>query len=135
MGKKHGKPLKREDGENILKLFKSKPEWEPTEVPWDSIRGLALARREDTLAIWISGSTSNSQLAQGVNAIAGIDVLTIETNPNIQKNESPGNAYHYILKKINNKDFPFLLLGPFDEGTIIPHWFDDKDLDVYKNME
>lgn len=131
MGKKHGKPLKREDGERILKLFESTPEWEPTEVPWDSIRGLTLARREETFSIWISGSTSNPQLTEGINAIAGIDVLAIETNPNTEKNEPSGNAYHYILQKTSHEEFPFLLLGPFDRDTIISHWFNDTDLDVY----
>jgi len=131
MGKKHRKLVTKEEGENILNLFKSKPEWEPTEVPWDSIRGLGLVRREETLSIWISGSTSNPQLIQEINAIAGLDVLTLETKPNAQKTEPPGNAYHYILQKINDEKFPFMLLGPFDKGTIIPHWYDDTDLDVY----
>lgn len=131
MGKKHGKLLRKEEGENILELFNSKPEWEPTEVLWDSIRGLGLVRREETLSVWISGSSSNPQLSQGINAIAGIDVLTLETKPKIQKNEPSGNAYHYILQKINNAEFPFLLLGPFNKDTIISHWFNEADLDVY----
>jgi len=131
MGKKHGKRLRKEEGENILKLFKSKPEWEPTEVPWDSIRGLGLVRQEETFSVWISGSSSNPQLTQGLNAIAGIDVLALEKKPNTHKNEPPGNAYHYILQKINNEEFPFRLLGPFSKDTIISHWFNEADLDVY----
>ena len=131
MSKKHKRLLNREIGERILKLFESTPEWKPTEVPWDSILGLGLARREETLSIWISGSSSNPQLTQGINAIAGIDVLTIETKPKIQKNEPPGNAYHYILQKINDEQFPFMLLGPFNKNTIISHWYSETDLDVY----
>lgn len=133
MGKKRGKFLRKGEGESILKLFSSQPEWEPTEVPWDSIKGLGLVRREDTLSVWISGSCSNPLLAEIENSIAGIDVLTIETNPNVNKNEPPGNAYHYVLQKINDDNYPFILHGPFNKGTIISHWYDTKDLEVYFN--
>ena len=129
--KKHRRPLKEAEGERILKLFQSRPEWEPTEVPWDSIRGLGLVRHEDTFSVWISGSSSNPQLSQEVNAIAGIDVLTRETRPKLLRNEPLGNAYHYILPKINNEESPFLLLGPFEKDTIISHWFNESDLVVY----
>lgn len=135
MGKKRGKFLKENEGENILKLFKSQSEWMPTEVPWDSIKGLGLARQEDTLAIWISGSYSNPILAEVENAIAGIDVLAIETNPNIKKKEPSGNAYHYILQKVSSRKYSFVLHGPFKKGTIISHWFDEIDLDVYLNNQ
>ena len=90
-------------------------------------------RQEETLSVWISGSYSNPMLAEVENAIAGIDVLTIETNPNINKKEPSGNAYHYILQKINDNKYPFILHGPFKRGTIISHWYDAKDLDVYLN--
>lgn len=131
MGKKLRRPLNRQMGERILKLFESKPEWTPVEIPMNSITGLGLVRAEDTLSIWISGSYSNPQLTQIENAIAGIDVLTIETKPNFGKKEPPGNAYHYILQKINDNKYPFILHGPFKKGTIISHWYDTKDLDVY----
>ena len=131
MGKKHGKYLRENEGENILKLFRSQPEWKPIEVPWDSIRGLGLVRQEETLSVWISGSYSNPMLAEVENAIAGIDVLTIETKPNINKKEPSGNAYHYILQKINDNKCPFVLHGPFNRGTIISHWFNEIDLEVY----
>ena len=114
-----------------MKLFESNPDWSPIEVLVNSIIGLGLIRKEDTLSIWISGSYSNPQLAEVENAIAGIDVLTIESNPKLEKNEPSGNAYHYILQKINNENFPFVLHGPFRKGTIISHWFNDKDLNVY----
>ena len=133
MGKKRGKFLIENEGENILKLFRSKPEWEPTEVPYNAIRGLGLVRQEDTLSIWVSGSCNNPLLAEVENAIAGIDVLAIETNPNITKNEPSGNAYHYILQKTNSNQYPFILYGPYKRGTIISHWYDTKDLDVYLN--
>jgi hypothetical protein len=131
MGNKRKRPISREMGERILKLFESEPEWKPTEIPWESILGLGLVRKEDTLAIWISGSYSNPQLAQVENAIAGIDVLAIETNPKLEKNEPRGNAYHYILQKISDENFPFILYGPLEEGAIISHWYNYKDLDVY----
>ena len=134
MGKKHRKPLNREMGERILKMFESKPEWTPVEIPVKSITGLGLVRKEDTLSIWISGSYSNPQLVEFENAIAGIDVLTIETKPNSDKKEPSGNAYHYILQKIKDDKYPFILHGPFKKGTIISHWYDDTGLDVYLKL-
>ena len=131
MKSKYKNLITKEMGQKILNLFKSSPEWVPTEVPWDSIKGLGLARKDDTIAIFISGSCSNPLLSKGVNAIAGIDVLTIETKPKLHKSEPTGNAYHYIIQETNNIMFPFLLLGPFDKGTIISHWFDETDFDVY----
>ena len=85
MAKKLRRPLNREMGERILKLFEFKPEWTPVEIPTNSITGLRLAREEDTLSIWLSGSCSNPQLIEIENAIAGIDVLAIEPNPKLDK--------------------------------------------------
>lgn len=131
MGRKHRRPLNREMGEKLLKLFESVSEWTPIEVPLDAISGLGLVRPQETVSIWISGSCSNPQLAQAVSATAGIDVLSLESKPKLDKNEPSGNAYHYILQQINNEKFPFMLHGPFETGTIISHWYNAADLDVY----
>ena len=63
--------------------------------------------------------------------IIGIDVLTRETKPKVEKNEPAGNAYHYIVRKIKHEQYPYELYGPFDDGTIAPHWFDYEDLILY----
>ena len=67
------------------------------------------------------------------NVIAGIDQLTLEPNPKLDKNEPSGNAYHYVLQKINHEKYPYILNGPIRDGTMIDHWFDDSDLNVYLN--
>ena len=85
MRKPKRRPLNIEDAEKILNIFKSKPEWEPVEVSADLTIGLGLVRKDDTLSIWISGSYDNPQVAEVENAIAGIDVLAIETRPNTTK--------------------------------------------------
>jgi hypothetical protein len=133
MGKVIRTPLDRKAGERLLALFESEPEWFPTEVPWQEISSLGLARTEETISVWISGSSTNPQMAYLVNdVIAGIDVLTLETKPQLGKNEPSGNAYHYFLKKINREDFPFMLYGPCNSGTRIEHWFDDNsDFNMY----
>jgi hypothetical protein len=132
MGKPNRKPLDNQTGKRILRLFESFPEWCPVEAPLETTSILGLVRPQDTISIWISGSSSNPQLAFCVeNVIAGIDVLTHEQKPNLVKNEPPGNAYHYILQKIADKKFPYVLYGPYERGTIIPHWFDADDLNVY----
>ncbi len=132
MGKPNRKPLDKDTGTHILRLFESVPEWFPTEASLETSSILGLVRPQDTISIWISGSSSNPQLISCVeNVIAGIDVLTHEQKPNSAKNEPSGNAYHYILQEINDKRFPYVLYGPFENGTIISHWFDVNDLNVY----
>ncbi|PJB29754.1 hypothetical protein CO110_04080 [Candidatus Desantisbacteria bacterium CG_4_9_14_3_um_filter_40_11] len=132
MGKPNKKPLDKQTGKRILRLFESFPEWFPAEAPLETTSILGLVRPQDTISIWISGSSSNPQLAFCVeNVIAGIDVLTHEQNPNSAKNEPSGNAYHYILQEITDNNFPYVLYGPYKSGTMIPHWFNVNDLNVY----
>jgi hypothetical protein len=132
MGKPNRKPLDQHTAKRILELFKSSPEWFPTEAPLEITSILGLVRPQDTISIWISGSSFNPQFAFSVdNVIAGIDVLIHEPKPNSIKNEPPGNAYHYVLQEITDKDFPYVLYGPYKSGTIIPHWFDVDDLKIY----
>jgi len=132
MGKPKKTPLNRKAGERLLALFQSRPEWKPTEVSWEKISSLGLVRQKETISVWISGSSSNPQLAHLVNnVIIGIDVLTRETKPKTKKDEPEGNAYHYFVQRINHEQYPFMLYGPIDDGTIAPHWFDYEDLDLY----
>jgi hypothetical protein len=132
MGKPNRKPLDKDTGKRILKMFESVPEWFPTEAPLETSSILGLVRPHDTISIWISGSSSKPQLALSIdNVIAGIDVLTHEQKPDLVKNEPPGNAYHYVLQKINDKRFPYVLYGPYESETTIPHWFDVDDLNIY----
>ena len=132
MGKPNRTPLDKETGEKLLALFQSRSEWKPTEIPYEEIASLGFVRPNETVSVWISGSSSNPQLVHFVNnVVAGIDVLTRETKPNPQKNEPEGNAYHYFMQKINHEQYPFILYGPIQGGTIAPHWFDYGDLDLY----
>ena len=62
MGKPNRKLLDKNTGERLLVLLNSEPEWSPTEVSWEDIPRLGLARPKDTISIWISGSSSNPQL-------------------------------------------------------------------------
>jgi hypothetical protein len=132
MGKPNRKPLDKHTGEEVLRLFESSPEWFPTEAPLATSSILGLVRPQDTISVWISGSSSNPQLAFCVqNIVAGIDVLTHEQKPNSAKNEPSGNAYHYILQKTTDRKFPYVLYGPYKSGTRAPHWFDVNDSNVY----
>jgi len=132
MGKPNRTPLDKIAGEKIFALFESRPDWFPIEVPRDAISGLRLARPKETIAVWASGSSNNPMLMHSINnVIAAMDVLTHETKPNLAKNEPPGNAYHYIIQRLKDSKYPYMLYGPYDDGTIAPHWFDDEDLDLY----
>lgn len=120
--------------EDQFRLLKTTDGWNIDEVPsehWSKIPGLQ--RLEDTVGIMASGS--NAQILNGVRAVVGIDVLVHERNPMIHKNEPEGNAYHYVVQKINDSRFPYILHGPFKAQTIVPHWFEADALDVYWNDE
>jgi len=104
--------------------------WHIDDVPrdlWDKIPGIE--RLNDTFAIMASGSVSSPSILNGINSIAGMDVLVHETNP--MPSETPGNAYHYVFQETNDKRYPIIMHGPFRSETIIPHWFDAPDIDTY----
>jgi hypothetical protein len=133
MRKINRKPLDKKTGERVIKYLQSKPEWTPIEAP-DEIYNIDLVRKEESLSVMISGSEDNPVMAHNLkNIILGIDVLVVETNPNIEKHEPPGNAYHYIIQLVNHNDYPYVLYGPYKAGTIVPHWFNDEELDKYWN--
>ena len=100
------------------------------EVPrknWDKIPGLQ--RLHDTIGVMASGSITNPLVLNGLNTVAGIDVLTHEARP--MADEPPGNAYHYVLQETTDSRYPFLLHGPYRSKTIVDHWFDAPQLDRY----
>lgn len=104
------------------------PEWALIEAP-EEIYDLGLVRRKESLSVMISGSSDNPVMANNLKKIIiGMDVLAVETRPNIKRNEPSGNAYHYIIQQTNRAKFPYILYGPYNEGTIVPHWFEDSDL-------
>ena len=110
-------------------------EWHVYDIPkeyWGKIPGIQ--RLNDTFAIMGSAAIYSPQTQNSINdIIAGIDVLTLEKNPKTNKNELPGNAYHYIFQSINDSDFPYIMHGPYTEDKLmkIPHWFNAEDLDEY----
>lgn len=106
--------------------------WNTNEVPrknWEKIPGLL--RREDTLAIMVSGTYSDPRILNEINAIAGFDVLVHESSPKTHKGEPEGNAYHYVIQKINDYRYPYLMHGPFKSETRVKHWYKADDLDLY----
>lgn len=106
--------------------------WNIDEVPrenWEKIPGLI--RFEDTFAIIASGTVSDPRILNTIHAIAGFDVLVHESHPMVHKAESEGNAYHYVIQKINDDRHPYLMYGPFRSETRVDHWFEADDLDLY----
>jgi hypothetical protein len=101
-------------------------EWKINEVPlkfWDTIPNVE--RLHDTFCIMASGSRTEGTL-NGYSAIAGFDVLALETKR--KKNEPEGNAYHYVIQKREDGNY---LIGPFRADMVVPHWFDAEDLSKY----
>jgi hypothetical protein len=127
MGKKR-KPLTQEQFDQLC----TTDGWNIDEVPkknWEKIPGLI--RREDTVAIMASGTVSDPRILNQIHAIAGFDVLVHELHPMVHKAESEGNAYHYVIQKINNDRYPYLMYGPISSGTRVDHWFEADDLNSY----
>ena len=120
------KPLTQDQFDELQLL----PDWQIDEVPqehWKKIPGLA--RPDDTFAVMASGSISNPQTLNGINAIAGLDILVHEGRR--KPDELPGNAYHFVIQKIDDPRYPYLIHGEFKSETIVPHWFEADNLDVY----
>ena len=121
-------PLTKEQ----FRLIKTTSGWNIDEVPrehWSKIPGLQ--RLDDTIGVMASGCSDDPKVLNNIKAIAGMDVLVHETNPIVDKDEKEGNAYHYVIQKINDDRFPSILHGPIKSETIVPHWFEAEDLNVY----
>ena len=106
------------------------PGWTLSDVPpehWDKIPGLQ--RRDEIVAVFASGCCTESRILNGIDAVAGFDLLAHESRP--QKNEPEGNAYHYVLQESQREDVPYILHGPFPCETRVTHWYEAGDLDIY----
>ena len=115
-----------------FKLLQTTDTWAIDEVPkehWNKIPGIE--RLPDTFAIMASGACNDPKILNGISAIVGFDVLACEPNPQLAKNEPEGNAYHYVIQKLNRADYPYLLYGPFKNQTVVKHWFEYEDLNKY----
>ncbi|SRR6266446_2493241 len=118
--------------ENQFKLLQTTDGWNIDEVPkehWDKIPGIE--RLHDTFGILASGTCSDPKILNSVSSIVGFDVLAHESNPNTAKNEPAGNAYHYVIQKLERTDYPYLMHGPFRKETLVDHWFDYEDINRY----
>ncbi len=110
------------------------PNWELTDIPpenWNKIPGIE--RLKDTFAMMGSACPSDPHILNKLSSIAGIDVLTLESNPKV--GEPEGNAYHYVFQLTNDPKYPYKMYGPFKLETRVPHWFEVKDLDNYKKVD
>lgn len=118
-------------------LLKTTENWNIDEVDkkfWDKIPGIQ--RLQDTIAIMASGSFSDPRIMHFIdNIVAGIDVLAHEPKPKINKKEKEGNAYHYVFQKTGKTELPYIMHGPYRTETIVPHWFDCKDIDSYWKID
>lgn len=126
--KRKRKPLTEEQYDKLC----TTDGWKLNEVPaenWEKIPGLI--RLEDTVAIMASGTVSDPRILNTIHAIAGFDVLVYESHPMVHKAEPEGNAYHYVIQKINYDRYPYLIYGPYRSETRVDHWFEADDLDLY----
>jgi len=117
-------------------LLKTTEGWNIDEVPkeyWKNIPGIQ--RLQDTIGIMASGSSSDPRIMHGINAIAGIDVLTFESKPNYDKGEKEGNAYHYVFQLTGDSNYPYTMYGPYTHGMNISHWYDVNDLETYWKID
>src|SRR4051794_29033912 len=119
----HRHPLSPDQFDAIL----LEPNWNISDIPisqWNQLP--VLARPATRFAVMASGDLLVPIMHSGIEVVAGIDVLSYE--PNRRGSEPEGNSYHYDIRRIHHSDFPYLMLGPFDMGAIIPHWFHLPDV-------
>jgi hypothetical protein len=123
-------PLTTEQFELIGRL----PNWQCYDIPrqdWGKIPGLE--RLQDTIAVMGSASITDLKMLNGIQAVAGLDVLVHETHPMVDKGEPEGNAYHFVVQKVNHPTCPYILHGPIRCQAVVPHWFKVDDLTAYDN--
>jgi hypothetical protein len=116
--------------ENDFRIIEGKGVWLRNDVPlnvWEQIG--SHFNNASTFAVFASGSVLSPTESFGIKAIGGIDWLKIETRPN--GNEPPYNSYHFVVGQLNGDKYP--VYGPFNNGCIVPHHFNDKDLDDFLN--
>ena len=118
--------------EEQFNFLKTSDNWFKTDdVPkefWGNIPGIQ--RLHDTIAIMGSANCNDPMYLHGIkDIIAGIDVLTSESNPKFGEKE--GNAYHYVIQHIKDDKFPYKIYGPYKTNMKVPHSFDCDDLENY----
>ena len=101
-------------------------DWDINEVPIDEWSNLPAWMTKDCLAINASGSMNNAKMMHGLKVIGGIDWLRAENNP--KSGEPDGNAYHFVITASGQHNYSY---GPFQSGTLVPHWFTEEDLNNY----
>lgn len=86
----------------------------------------------EQFAALASGSMDAAGVLNGLQCVAGMDVLVAEDHP--MANEPEGNAYHYVFQRTNDQRYPYLMSGPYRAETRVRHWFEYADLDTYWNL-
>jgi hypothetical protein len=110
-------------------------DWQCNDIPrqdWGKIPGLE--RVPDTIAVMGSASIADMKTLNGIQAVAGTDLLAHEPHPKMNTGETDGNAYHYVVQKINRADYPYILHGPFRCEMLVKHWFTADELTAYDNL-
>jgi hypothetical protein len=117
--------------EDFAKLLPT-DKWEIRELDISTLKAIPkVVRREDIFGGFVSGDYSAAKTLNKQSAVAGFDILVYENTPDRARGESNINAYHYIVKKSGHSTFPYVLMGPFRDDTIIGHWPSDLNLSGY----
>lgn len=127
--------LTQEQGEQVIANLDNPYEWKTkTEIPFSKLTEMpATPRAENVFSIVASGNLAHPQQMHGLTGIImAWDVLAIEDRP--KKDEPVGNAYHLALYGTGRDDFPYLVAGPYPNGTDIPHWFDENQLNDFYDL-
>ena len=101
------------------------PNWKMVAVPpqnWPKIPNLP--RPADTLAIYASGCSINTQTHLNIEHVGACDIVAYEDNPDIKKNEGHINVYHCLFQKLKTPShgLEYIMHYPFKTGSIIGHW-------------
>lgn len=106
--------------------------WTIEELSLETLSSIPrIVRPDHLLGGYISGCLERPKLLNSHNSIAAFDVIVFETNPKAKWDEGPINAYHYVIRRSGREDYPYLLSGPYNAGTLIGHHPKSLNLDPY----
>jgi hypothetical protein len=106
--------------------------WEIKEVDLQTLHATeGIERKKDLIGAFASGDANATKNLNNLDAIFGMDVIVHEQNPMRDKNEGDVNVYHYVIKRTDRTDYPYLMFGPYLGDTLMGHWPTQLDVDIY----
>ena len=120
--------------EDEFQGLQSYTDWSIHEISFKEIQNMPhIPRRDDVIAIFVSGDMNATKILNGIESVFGMDVIAQELKPNISKNEPELNIYHCVFQKLKNpiNGYGCIMHGPSKSETLFGHWQNESVFDQY----